>query len=125
MKSPCPFVNYLEIEEEIREGGTARLTMPYRKEFTNPLGFVHGGAIASLADAGLAVALVSLLGHGKFATAKMEIRFRSPTRERTLICDSKIESSRGKFYFGSAIVREEEGNVVAEAQASLSVSEER
>jgi uncharacterized protein (TIGR00369 family) len=122
-KSPCPFINFLEIEEVARKDGTARLVMPYRDELTNPVGYVHGGAIATLLDAAMAVALVSLLGHGEFATAKMDIRFRSPTKGKTLIGESKIESSRGNFYFSTATVREQDGNVVAEAQATFSVSQ--
>jgi uncharacterized protein (TIGR00369 family) len=123
-KSPCAFVNFLRIEEVARKDGTARLVMPYRDELTNPTGYVHGGAIATLADAAMAVALVSLLGHGRFATAKMEIRFRSPTKGKTLVGESKIESNRGNFYFGTATVKEEEGKVVAEVQATFSVARE-
>ncbi len=124
-KSPCPFVNYLGIEEVERKDGTARLVMPFRDELANPTGYTHGGAIASLLDAATAVALVSLVGHGEFATAKMEIRFRSPTKGKSLIGESKIESNRGTFYFARATVREDDGNLVAEAQSTFSVPERR
>ena len=124
MKTPCRYVNYLQIEEVVRQNGCARLVMPFREELTNPSGVTHGGAIASLADAALAVALVSLLGHGEFATAKMEVRFKSPTRGKTLVCDSKIESNRGNFFFGKATVTEEDGKVVAEVQASFAAAEQ-
>jgi acyl-CoA thioesterase len=126
MKSPCPFVNYLEIEEVARENGTSRLVMPFREELTNPVGFMHGGAISSLADAGMAEALVSLLRHGNFFTAKMEVRFKAPSKGETLICEAKIESSRGNFFFGKATVTgEKEGKVVAEAQATFRAAEQR
>jgi acyl-CoA thioesterase len=115
----------LQIEEQLKEGGAARLVMPFRKELTNPSGFTHGGAIASLADATMAVALVSLLGHGRFLTARMEVRFKAPSKGKTLVCESKVESSRGNFYFGKATVAEEGGKVVAEAQASFSVPEQK
>ncbi len=121
MKNPCPYFEFLHIEEVSKRDGTARLVLPFRKELTNPNGFVHGGAIASLADAAMAVALVSLLGHGEFLTAKIELKFKSPSSGKTLICDSKIESNRGNFHFGSAVVKEEDGRIVAEAQASFSV----
>ena len=101
------------------------MVMPYQDELTNPFGFIHGGAMASLTDAAMAVALVSLLGHGEFATAKMDIRFRSPTKGKTLIGESKIESNRGNFYFGKATITEEEGTVIAEAQATFSVPEQQ
>ncbi|NQT82431.1 hotdog fold thioesterase [bacterium] len=88
MKTPCPYMEYLQIEEITRKEGTARLAMPFREEITNPNGFVQGGAIASLADAALAAALSSLTGDALFFTAKMEVRFKSPTKDRTLVCDS-------------------------------------
>ena len=125
MKTPCPYTEYLQIQELAHEGGTARMLMPFRKELTNPNGFVQGGAIASLGDAAMAAALVSLVGHGQFFTARMEVRFRSPTRDQTLVCESKIESKRGNFFFGKATVSEEEGKVVAEVQASFSAPEQR
>jgi uncharacterized protein (TIGR00369 family) len=125
MKTPCAFINYLGVDV-VRQGeGSARLEMPFREELTNPPGFVHGGAIASLVDGSMAVALVSLVGHGEFATARMDIRFRSATKGQTLVCESEIESNRGKFYFGKATVREEGGKVVAEAQSIFSVPEGR
>ncbi len=125
MKTPCPYTEYLQIQELAHEGGTARMLMPFREEVTNPNGFVQGGAIASLADAALAAALSSLIGDALFFTAKMEVRFRSPTKDRALVCDSIIESKRGNFFFGKATVREQEGNVVAEVQASFSAPEQR
>lgn len=125
MKTPCPYSEYLQIEVIARKDGAARMLMPFREEVTNPNGFVQGGAIASLADAALAAAISSLTGDVLFFTAKMEVRFKSPTKDRTLVCDSKIESKRGNFFFGKATVREEGGEVVAEVQASFSAPEHR
>lgn len=119
MKTPCPFTNLMQAEVTSQEEGTARLIMPFREELTNPVGYLHGGAIASLADAALAVAVKSLRSDPRFFTAEMKVRYRSPTRGENLVCDSKIESRRGEFLFGGAKVMEESGKVVAEVQATF------
>jgi acyl-CoA thioesterase len=123
MKSICPFVNYLQIEEVFMKDGRSRMEMPFRKELTNPNGFLHGGAICAVADAAMATALVSRLGHGEFFTAKMEIRFKAPSKGKGIVGEGKVDSERGNFFFVKATVREEEGKVVAEAQAMFSVPE--
>jgi acyl-CoA thioesterase len=123
MKSICPFVNYLQIEEIFKKDGSSRVEMPFRRELTNPNGFLHGGVICTVADAAMAIALVSRLGHGEFFTAKMDIRFKAPSKGKKIVGEGKIDSERGNFFFVKAVVREEEGKVVAEAQATFSVTD--
>ena len=123
MKGICPFIDHLQIEEIFKEDGSSRVEMPFRKEFTNPNGFLHGGVISTVADAAMAIALVSRLGHGEFFTAKMEIRFKAPSKGKNIVGEGKVDSERGNFFFVKAVVREEEGKVVAEAQATFSVTE--
>jgi uncharacterized protein (TIGR00369 family) len=125
MKSICPYVDYLQIEEVFKSDGNSRVEMPFRKELTNPNGFVHGGVICTVADAAMAIALVSRLGHGEFFTARMEVRFKAPSKGQKLVGQGKIESVRGNFFFATATVSEEGGKVVAEAQASFSATEHR
>ena len=40
-----PFVQHLKIVTEALGQGTARLSLPVEREFTNSLGTVHGGVI--------------------------------------------------------------------------------
>ena len=120
MKEPCPYRNLLKMEITEAREGHARMTLPFREDLTNPNGVVHGGVISSMADAALAVALDSLLGRSDFSTAKLEVRFRSPTKGNPLVCEATIDSKRGGFYFGKAIVREEGGKIVAEVDGCLS-----
>jgi uncharacterized protein (TIGR00369 family) len=123
MKGICPFIDHLQIEEIFKKDGTSRVEMPFRKDLTNPNGFLHGGVICTVADAAMAIALVSRLGHGEFFTAKMDIRFKAPSQGKKIVGEGTIDSERGNFFFIKAVVREEEGKVVAEAQATFSVTE--
>src|SRR4030067_1768658 len=57
-----PYYQLLKMETlEIRKGKSI-IQMPFRKKLTHPYGIVHGGAIASLADSAVAMALVGLVG---------------------------------------------------------------
>ncbi|HEX6266594.1 MAG TPA: PaaI family thioesterase, partial [Burkholderiales bacterium] len=55
-----PFVQHLKILTEALGQGTARLSLPVEREFTNSLGTVHGGVIMSLLDVALCTAARTL-----------------------------------------------------------------
>ena len=46
----APFEKLLKMEVLEAKDGFAKVIMPYRKELTNPHGFIHGGALCSLAE---------------------------------------------------------------------------
>ena len=81
MKKPleiAPFAKHLGIELLEAGEGAARLKMPYRNELTNPAGNLHGGAIATVADSSMAVAIGSVLGtSGRQSTVKLKIRYKA------------------------------------------------
>src|SRR6195256_6969015 len=55
-----PFVVHLGLKTETLGEGTARLSMPLPKHFTNSLGTAHGGVIMSLLDVALCTAARTL-----------------------------------------------------------------
>src|SRR5919109_2565368 len=55
-----PFVVHLGLTTEALGEGTARLSMPLPKHFTNSLGTAHGGVIMSLLDVALCTAARTL-----------------------------------------------------------------
>ena len=56
-----PYYRLLGMEvKEIKEG-ESRIGMPFKQGLTHPYGIVHGGAIASLADTAVAMALIDLV----------------------------------------------------------------
>ena len=68
----------LEVQPEI---GTIRMAYEGIKAFTNPLGQIQGGIVASMLDDTMALALLSMLGENEFApTLELKVNFISPAR---------------------------------------------
>ena len=57
----APFETLLGMKVIQIERGFCRIELPFRLELTQPAGIVHGGAIASLADTAVAVALKEMV----------------------------------------------------------------
>jgi len=55
----APFMEILGVKIIEAKDGYAKLSMPYKKELTNPYGRLHGGTIMTLADSAIAVAVNS------------------------------------------------------------------
>ena len=79
----CHYYRLLGMEIKEIKKGVARLQMPFKQELTHPYGIVHGGAIASLADSAVAMALVGLVGpKDRIATIGFKINFFCIDRKR-------------------------------------------
>jgi len=80
-----PYHRLLGIEAtEIREG-ESRIQMLFKQELTHPYGIVHGGAIASLADSAVAMALISLVEpKDRITTIEFKINFFVPVSKGEL-----------------------------------------
>ncbi len=106
------FPSYLGLViEEVRQD-YARMRLPYRPELRQPVGVIHGGALAALAD----TVVVPAVGSGydeqrAFFTIDMQLRFLDAIMEEDAVgegwivrrgssivyCDSEIRSASGKL----------------------------
>ena len=118
-KPKAPFERYLGIKIIETKDGYAKVKMPYREEFTNPQGLIHGGAIASLADTAMAVAIFSKYLHSSFYTVKLEIKFRSPSKRGEIFAEANIVNKRGKFIFGRVEVKDDKGKLLAQVSTTF------
>ncbi|MGI9534491.1 MAG: PaaI family thioesterase [Thermodesulfobacteriota bacterium] len=85
------FFNTLGIEVIEFNDGNSVLKLPFHKKLTQPFGFVHGGALFSLADGACAFALLSVLKEKKpFVTAEMKINYLEPVRARDTYAYAKV-----------------------------------
>lgn len=112
------FEKYLKMRIVKVEDGYARVYMPYCEEFTNPHGFLHGGAIVSLADTAMAVAIFSGYPRSSFYTVKLEVKFKSPAQSG-VFAEAKIIQKRKKFVFGKVKVKDNQDKLLAEVQATF------
>jgi len=118
-KPKAPFEKYLGMEIIEAKDGFAKVKMPYRKEFTNPYGLIHGGAIASLADTAMAVAISSKYLHSSFYTVKLEIKFKSPSNKGEIFAEAKVISKRKRFIFGRIEIKDNQNKLLAQVSATF------
>jgi len=114
-----PYYRLLGMEiTEIREGEST-IQMLFREELTHPYGIVHGGAIASLADSAVAMALVDLVGpKDRITTIEFKINFFAPISKGELKAHAKIIHKGSKTAVGDVEVVNEEGKLVAKGIAT-------
>jgi acyl-CoA thioesterase len=123
-----PYYRLLGMEvKEIKEG-ESRIGMPFRQDLTHPYGIAHGGAIASLADSAVAMALIDLVGpRDRIATIEFKINFVASVDKGELEAHARIIHKGSKTAVGDVEVVNEKGELVAKLVATYSIqkSDER
>jgi uncharacterized protein (TIGR00369 family) len=113
--SCAPFETLLGMEILKAEAGEAILRMPFIKSLAQGAGLMHGGALVSLADTAVVMAIKSVLLPGThFATISMESRFLHPVKKGILEAKAGIVERKGSTIKGSCdIVDGENRRVMA------------
>jgi len=112
----CPYYKLLGMEVVEMGEGSSRLRMPFDEKLIQPAGVVHGGAVGSLADSAVAVALLSMLEPGTdIATVEMKINFLAPVRSGVLFADAKVAWRGTRLALGEVDVTDENGGPVAKS----------
>lgn len=120
----APFGKHLGIEILEAGEGIARLKMPYRNELTNPAGNLHGGAIATVADSAMAVAIGSILGTpARHFTVKLAIKYKAAVTDGVIIAEAKVTRRKPRLFLGEAVVKNGDGQVIATAAGTFMVSD--
>jgi uncharacterized protein (TIGR00369 family) len=117
-----PFVMHLGLTTEALGDGTACLSMPLPKHFTNSLGTAHGGVIMSLLDVALCTAARTLhpdsLG---VVTIDMSTSFIGGGSGSKLIAEARVMKDTRSMSFVEAEAKNEDGSLVAKAIATVRV----
>ena len=101
---------------EIREAaeGRAVLRMPFRVKLAQGGGLLHGGALTTLADTAVAMAIKSLVEPGtRFATLELSTRFLAPVRRGWGEARARVVRFEGREIEGEAEVFDEGGTLAA------------
>lgn len=106
--SCAPFEQHLKMEIVEAENGRAVLTMPVLFNFVQGGGLLHGGALVSLADTAVAMAIKSMLSpKTHFGTISMESKFLHPVRKGTVTARAKAKTLKDRVIEGEATVFDE------------------
>jgi len=89
--------------------GEAILTMPFKMELAQGAGLMHGGALVSLADTAVVMAIKSVVEpRTHFATISLESRFLYPVRKGVVTARARVARRDGRHLHGEAVVVDEE-----------------
>jgi uncharacterized protein (TIGR00369 family) len=111
----APFEDLVGIELEQVENGKAVLTCLARVKLAQGGGVVHGGALTTLADTAVAMAIKSLLPAGTvFATTQLQMRFLLPVRSGHVRACAEVSGLNGRTFHGQATIYDENQVKVAE-----------
>ena len=118
----APFEEYLGMRIEQAGNGQAVLTMPFKALHSQGGGLMHGGAVVSLADTALAIAIKTLLPEGThFATIEMGLKFHAPVRWGMVRAEAKVTERNERDIIGEVEVITEEGIKAATFRATFRV----
>lgn len=106
----APFEEYLGMSIDEAENGRAVLTMPFLVKLAQGKGLMHGGAVTSLADTAVAMAIKSLLPAGShFVTTELSLKFHAPVRSGTIRAVATAHQEDERTIIGKAEVFDEDG----------------
>ncbi len=105
--------------------GKAVLTMPFLLDLAQGAGLMHGGALVSLADTAVAMAIKSLLPPlTHFASIAMEARFLYPVKKGLVTARAEVAKREGRSLQGKAILYDDEGRAVLEFSSTFKVAKD-
>ncbi|MFA5088426.1 MAG: PaaI family thioesterase [Candidatus Omnitrophota bacterium] len=119
-KMASPYENFLGmyIVEKEEGRGKVKIGLPYRKELCNPMGTLHGGAIASLADTAAVQAIRTLVPSGLYLTVGLSVQYKNPAKTPVLFAQAQTAHLRGKIFKSVVEIIDSEGTLCAEAEVT-------
>lgn len=107
------------------EPGEAVVQIESGTQHHNPMGRVHGGMLAALADAAMGIAFGrTLLDTEDFATIEMKVNFMRPVREGLVIASAKVTQRGLRIGFVECEIRNQRGKLLATATSTCTVLSE-
>jgi acyl-CoA thioesterase len=109
------------------EPGASELTLRVEEHHVNLMGVLHGGVVASLADAATGIAMLSALEDGwSHLTTSLQLTFLSPARlGQVVTARGRVLKAGRRFGYAEADVEGPDGSLIARASASFTILAER
>jgi acyl-CoA thioesterase len=121
--SPAPFETLLHITIVEAADGESTLTMPFLIDYAQGAGLMHGGALVSLADTAVVMAIKSLLAPGShFATIRLETNFLHPVKKGMVTAKAKVASRVDRIIEGRATIYDEDHRAVMEFTSTFKLA---
>src|SRR5262245_13959718 len=117
------YPQFLGMEVEELRQDYSRMRLPYRPEFRQPAGVIHGGVIASMID----TVVVPAVGSGydeprQLFTIDVQIRFLAPIIDDDIVAEGWVSQRGRQIVFCDAEVRSAGGTLAATGTLTYKVS---
>jgi uncharacterized protein (TIGR00369 family) len=121
-----PFYSSLAIEPVETGDGTVTVAMDVDVRHANLQGSVHGGTLATLADAAMGLALRTVVGpERRHATIHLDVRFVRPAPHGRVRAVGRVVRAGARIGFAEAEVRASDDTIVATASGTFDVGPAR
>jgi len=121
--SCAPFERLLGMDIVEAKDGRAILSMPFRYEFAQGAGLMHGGALVSLADTAVVMAIKSLVPENThFATIRLESAFLYPVRQGIVTAKAEARRDGDRTIAGEATVFDDTGRAVLSFSSTFKIA---
>ena len=109
-----PFEELLGMHVVQAVAGKALVTMPFTVKLANGGGVMHGGAMTTLADTAVAMAIKSLLPPGTlFATTELSMEFVAPVLAGQVTARARVRGPEDRTFYGECDLRGEHDELYA------------
>ena len=110
----APFEDFIGLTIDSIGQGESQLSVLFRLCLANGGGVMHGGALTTLADTAVAMAIKSLLPEGTvFATTELQTSFLAPVTTGKVTARARVLGPEGRTFHGEAEIFDEGGILVA------------
>ncbi len=111
-----PFAQTLGIRILQLRPGYAELGLAYQKRITQPYGFMHGGAIAALADTVAATAIHTLMEpEDKMVSIEMKVNYLAPVTKGRIVAYAKVIHKGRKTAVTDVEIKNSDGELCAKS----------
>jgi uncharacterized protein (TIGR00369 family) len=123
--SCAPFERLLSIEITRASDGEATLKMPFLIDHAQGAGLMHGGALVSLADTAVVMAIKSIIApQSHFATIQCESKFLLPVKKGVVTAEARVVSVEGRVLRGHATIFGDDGRAVMEFSSIFKIAKD-
>lgn len=121
--SCAPFERLLNMKIVEAAEGRAILTMPFMFELAQGAGLMHGGALVSLADTAMVMAIKSIVEPmTHFATISLESRFLRPVKKGIITAKACVKADDGRVFKGQVSLFDENEREMMQATSMFKVA---
>ena len=119
----APFEDLLNMEILQAANGQAHLSMPFLYDYCQGAGLLHGGAILSLADTALAMAVKTILPiDTHFGTTAVQAEIKAPVRSGKVEAHARVVACKDSVIQGKTRITDSAGKHILEFQATFKIA---